>query len=162
MTISILVDGLVYALVLALIVTLSQFYNPRLWLNCYPSAIQKVVPKRTKTEMREKLLVGIPFMLVMVGYPIYSTSILKNHLGGEYSFWIGFLNMLIIQNIFNLFDLFILDWLIFNTIKPKYLILEGTDGMREYGDYFFHFRAATKGFFLSIILSLAVATITIL
>jgi hypothetical protein len=157
----VLIEGLIYALVLALIVTLSQFYNPRLWLNCYPSAIQKVVPVRTKKEMKEKLLVGVPFMVIMVGYPIYSTLMLKIYLGSEYNFWIGFFNLITIQNIFNLFDLLILDWLVFSTIKPRYLILEGTEGMKDYGNYYFHFNAALKGFFLSLILSAIVAIMTV-
>lgn len=112
--------------------------------------------------MKEKLLVGIPFMVIMVGYPIYSTLIQKSYLGSEYNFWIGFFNLITIQNIFNLFDLLILDWLIFSTIKPRYLILEGTEGMKDYGNYCFHFKAAMKGFFFSIILSTIVAVSTIL
>lgn len=100
MTINFLLEGLVYALVLALIIILSQFYSPRLWLNGYPPAIREVVPKRTKAELRAKLLVGIPFMAIMVGYPILSTWILKNEIGNAYNYWIGFFNVFVILNIF--------------------------------------------------------------
>lgn len=76
-----------------------------------------MVPKRTKKEMHTKMLVGIPFMLIMLWYPVFSTLVLKNSMGGAYNYWIGFFNLLAIQNVFNLFDLIILDWLIFCTIS---------------------------------------------
>ncbi len=161
MGIKILIEGFIYAVILGAIVTVSQLFNARLWLNCYPKAIQEVVPQRTKKEIKIKLLIGIPFMLVMLGYPAYSTLVLKNTVGIGYNFWIGFINLIVIQNAFNLFDLFILDWLIFCTIKPKYLELEGTHGMKEYGDYVFHLKAAFKGFILSVIYSGIVAALTV-
>lgn len=156
-----LLEGLIYALVLAVIVTGSQLVNPRLWLNCYPKAIQAVVPERTKGEMRAKLLVGIPFMLIMFGYPVYSTFMLKANLGSQYTYWIGLINMIVIQNAFNIFDLLILDWLIFVAIKPKYLELEGTGGMKEYGDYMFHLKGARKGFILSVAYGALAAVFTL-
>lgn len=156
-----LLEGLIYSVVLALIVTVSQLFNARLWLNCYPKAIQDIVPPRTKSEMRKKLIVGIPFMLIMLGYPLYSTFVLKAGMGSSYNYWIGFLNLMVIQNSFNLFDLIVLDWLVFCTIKPKYLMLEGTAGMKEYSDYIFHLKAAGKGLLISVIFSAAAAAITL-
>lgn len=155
-----LLEGLVYSVVLALIVTVSQLFNARLWLNCYPKGIQDKVPPRTKSEMRRKLIVGVPFILIMLGYPVYSTCVLKAGMASSYNYWIGFLNLIVIQNSFNLFDLIILDWLIFSTMKPKYLILEDTQGMKEYCDYFFHLKAAGKGLLMSIVFSALAAAIT--
>ena len=83
MTQHMLIEGLIYAIVLALIVTISQLFNARLWLNCYPKAIQETVQPRTKNEMRLKLMVGIPFILIMFGYPIYSTFVLKAGMGSS-------------------------------------------------------------------------------
>lgn len=93
MILHMLIEGLIYAVVLALIVTISQFYNARLWLNCYPKAIQEKVQSRTKSELRKKFIVGIPFMLIMLGYPVYSTFVLKADLGSSYTYWTGFLNL---------------------------------------------------------------------
>lgn len=156
-----LIEGLIYAVVLGAIVTISQLFNARLWLNCYPEAIQSAVPKRTKKEMRAKMLVGIPFMLIMFGYPVLSTFMLKSALGSEYTYWIGFMNLLVIQNMFNLFDLVVLDWIVFCS-KPKYLVLEGTQDMVEYKDYVFHAKAAGKGLLMSVLFSAAVAAITLI
>lgn len=162
MVIKMVIEGSIYAVVLALIVTISQLFNPRLWRNCYPKAIQDVVPERTKDEMRIKLLVGIPFILIMFGYPVVSTFILKSNMGTSYTFFYGLLNMMVISSCFNLFDLIVLDWLVFSSIKPKYLMLEGTQGMKEYGDYLFHARAALKGFLISLVFSIIVSLITLI
>ncbi len=158
----VLIEGLIYSVVLGLIITISQLFNARLWLNCYPKAIQERVPRRTKKEIVMKMIIGIPFILIMFGYPVYSTLVLKKSLGGEYSFWYGFINILALENAFNLFDLLILDWLIFCYINPKFLVLEGTKGMNEYKDYKFHFRAAIKGFTMSLIFSVVVSAITLI
>ena len=157
MSVKVLWEGLIYACVLSAIVTISQFFNPRLWLNDYPKEIQNMVPENTKEEKLIKGLIGIPFLIIMFAYPIYSTYALKISMGTSFTILIAFFNMLIISSIFNLFDLLILDWLIFCRINPKYLILKGTNGARAYQDYNFHLRAARKGFRISVLVSAVVS-----
>lgn len=159
---NILIEGLIYSVVLGVIITTSQLFNARLWLNDYPEAIQNTVAKRTNKEKIMKIVIGIPFILIMFGYPVYSTYVLKKTLGLEYNFWYGFINTLAIGSAFNLFDLLILDWLIFCYVNPKFLILEGTKDMKEYKDYNFHFKAAIKGFIISLVFSGVVALITLI
>lgn len=160
MSVKIIWEGLIYAIVLSAIVTITQLFNPRLWLNDYPKEIQNMVPENTKEEKLVKGLIGIPFLLIMFGYPIYSTYALKISMGPSFTIPIAFFNMFMICSIFNLFDLLILDWLIFCRINPKYLVLKGTDGSKAYKDYEFHLRAARKGFRISVFAS-AVASIVI-
>ncbi len=47
--------------------------------------------------------------------------------------------------VFNAVDLLILDRLVFVTLRPKIVVLPGTEGAGGYGDYGFHFRAFLKG-----------------
>jgi hypothetical protein len=47
--------------------------------------------------------------------------------------------------VFNAVDLLILDWLVFATLRPRIVVLPGTEGAQGYGDYGFHFRAFLKG-----------------
>ena len=47
--------------------------------------------------------------------------------------------------VFNLFDLLVLDWLLFCTIQPRMMVLPGTQGMAGYRDYRFHFIGFLKG-----------------
>ncbi|MFA7076567.1 MAG: hypothetical protein WC152_07890 [Candidatus Izemoplasmatales bacterium] len=152
------IECILYSLSLGLIVTVSQIINPRLWVNDYPLAIQKVVGEISKREKKAKIFVGIPFILIMIGYPIISTIILKRT-NSDFSFLKVFLNIFIISTSFNLFDLIILDWLIFSTIKPKYLVFPGTENMSEYSDYMFHAKASLKGLIITVIYSLFLSII---
>lgn len=64
--------------------------------------------------------------------------------------------------VFNLFDLLVLDWLIMVRIQPKFIILPGTEGMKIYNDYSFHFRGFLKGTVLTFLTSLVIAGILVL
>jgi len=59
--------------------------------------------------------------------------------------------------VFSAVDLLILDWLVFVTLRPKIVVLPGTEGAKGYGDYGFHFRAFLKGLAGSLIGSLVIA-----
>jgi len=41
--------------------------------------------------------------------------------------------------------LLILDWLIFVTIQPSFIVIPGTEGMAGYKDYWFHFQVSFLG-----------------
>ena len=64
--------------------------------------------------------------------------------------------------VFNIFDLLVLDWLIFNTLQPKMIILPGTQGMAGYKEYAFHFRGFLKGLVFCLMGALVSAGIAML
>ena len=45
----------------------------------------------------------------------------------------------------NLFDLVVIDWWLFCTIQPGFLVLPGTDGMAEYADKSYHWKVLLPG-----------------
>jgi len=53
--------------------------------------------------------------------------------------------------VFNVFDLLVLDWLLFCTIQPRFMALPGTEGMAAYGDYGFHAVGFLKGTVFSLV-----------
>ena len=61
--------------------------------------------------------------------------------------------------VFNLFDLMILDWLLFCTIQPRMMVLPGTEGMAGYNDYRFHFIGFLKGLGFSVVGGLLIAVL---
>jgi hypothetical protein len=61
-----------------------------------------------------------------------------------------------------LYDLVVLDWIIFAGLRPRLLVLPGTEGMKEYRDLRFHLVAAAKGSPLIIIVGLATGSIAAL
>jgi len=58
---------------------------------------------------------------------------------------------------FNIVDLFIIDWLVFCTITPNFIVIPGSEGNPAYKDYRFHFIGFLKGCIFSTLGSLLYA-----
>jgi len=155
----IVIDGAVLSVIASLLIVVSLRFNPRMWLQDYPKGIQDRVLPKTKEEKRQALVVGIPFLIVLVAVPFYSTLVLSIQGGSDISFLQFFLNAFGVAFIFNLVDLLLLDWLMFCTITPKFLVIPGTEGMEGYKDYCYHFKASLVGTTLSIVAGLVIAGI---
>ena len=152
----IVLDGAILSTVASLILIASLYFNPRLFLQDYPKDIQSRVPPKTEKEKRQSLIVGIPFLIVLVAVPFISTLALKRQ---DASFVHLFLNAFGVAFVFNLVDLLLLDWLMFCTITPKFIVIPGTAGMEGYKDYFYHFKASIIGTVLSVVAGLVIAGI---
>ena len=155
----IVLDGALLSIIASLLILVSLRINPRMWLQDYPQDIQDAVPPKTEREKRQALIVGVPFLVVLVAVPLISTLTLSRRSDGNTSFLQLFLNASGVAIIFNLVDLLLLDWLMFCTITPKFLVIPGTEGMEAYKDYGFHFRAFLIGTVLSIVAGLVLADI---
>ncbi|MCJ7739553.1 MAG: nitroreductase, partial [Anaerolineae bacterium] len=79
--------------------------------------------------------------------------------GGDISFLLLFLNAFGVAFTFNLVDLLLLDWLMFCTITPRFVVIPGTEGMEAYKDYSYHFKASMIGTILSVVAGLVIAGI---
>jgi hypothetical protein len=77
-------------------------------------------------------------------------------------FFSVFFGTFVVLLVFNAVDLPILDWLVFVTLRPKIVVLPGTEGAEGYGDYGFHFRAFLKGLAGSSVASLLACVLTAL
>ena len=152
-------DGLLLSIISSFIIIISLFINPRTFLQDYPKDIQAKVPPKTPSEKRLSLLLGIPFLLALLFVPLISTLLLKQQNGETSTFIALFLNAFGIVFIFNLVDWLLLDWLMFCTITPKFLIIPGTEGMPGYKEYGFHFRGFLIGTVLSLVFALIIASI---
>jgi len=155
----IVIDGAILSFIASLLIMISLRINPRMWLQDYPQDIQNKVPPKTEREKRQSLIVGIPFLVVLAAVPFISTLMLKRQSGGDTSFLQLLLNAFGVAFVFNLVDLLLLDWLMFCTIAPKFLVIPGTEGMRAYKDYCYHFKASLVGTALSIVAGLVIAGI---
>jgi hypothetical protein len=154
-----LFEGAILSVLASILLIAILRFNPRLFLQDYPEEIQNQVPPKTEKEKRQSLIVGIPFLIVVVAVPFISTLTLKHQSGEAVSFLHLFLNAFGIVFIFNLVDLLLLDWLMFCTITPKFVVIPGTEGSEAYKDYGYHFRASITGTILSIVGGLVIAGI---
>jgi hypothetical protein len=147
----ILIDGGIFSLIASLYLLGILRFNPRLFLQDYPQEIQMRVPPKSDQEKRQSLLLGIPFLVLLVVGPLLSTLFLQRGHGGELGFFPLFLQAFGVSFLFNLTDLLVLDWLVLCLITPRFLIIPGSEGEEGYMDYGFHFRGFLVGTLLSII-----------
>lgn len=155
--------GLIYGLILsaALSVTFTglMLLNPEIWLHDYPPDIQAKYGPISERARRQKALAVWPVALLLIGLVIASLLGLAQLNGGVLAFADAFVGTFVMLMVFNLIDLLLLDWLIFVTIRPRLIVLPGTEGLAGYRDYGFHFRGFLKGTAGSLVASLVVAVI---
>jgi hypothetical protein len=153
----ILLDGAILSILASLFLIGTLCFNPRLFLQDYPQGIQSLVPAKTPKEKRQSLIVGIPFLLLLVVVPFLSTLSLMRQSSGEVTFFQLFLHAFGVIFIFNIVDLIVLDWLMFCTWTPSFLVIPGSEGSETYKDYFYHFKASIIGTILSVVGGLLIA-----
>ena len=147
----IILHGGVLSLLASAFIAITLAINPRLWLQDYPQDIQHRVPPKSTRERRASLIIGIPFLVLLLAIPLASTLTLKVQRGGDVSFLRLAANGFGVLSVFNLVDWLVLDWLLFCTITPQFVVIPGTAGAAGYRDYAFHFR----GFLIGTIFSAA-------
>lgn len=126
-------------------------------LQDYPKSIQQAVPPKTKTEKRQTIWYGLPFLLILIGYPLVTGAYFA--LLHDWEFQQIFLFTWGISLFANTYDLLVLDWLIVCTITPKLVIIPGTKGNKGYKDYRFHFIGFLKGIIITLVISLLISGI---
>ena len=135
--------------------------NPEIMLRGYPPDIKaKYGPGSEKTMQFRKPMAFLIFV-ILFGTLIFSIIRLADVSSEPLTLTTIFLSTFIILLTFNLVDLVIIDWLVFVTLQPKFIILPGTEGMAGYKDYGFHFKAFLRGTVLCLIASLVIAGIAI-
>ena len=124
--------------------------KPRIWLRDYPEDVQARVPPKTEQEKRLSLILGIPFLLLLVAVPLVSTLMLKAHHPESATLLALAANAFGVAFIFNVVDWLILDWLMFCTITPRFVVIPGSEGAAGYKDYGYHFRGFLIGTIFSV------------
>ena len=150
--------GLIMSVVLTPLLGASLYVNPEMWINDYPPDIREAVGPMSEGTRLQATVAASVILPIMIGVPIYSLVSLKRQ-RPHLSFRSAFLSTFIVGNVFNLYDLVILDWLIFIVLQPEFVVIPGTEGMDGYRDYFFHFMESTKGLAGVTIVSLVFALI---
>ena len=140
----VLVDGTILNVLISVIVYGSIYVNPLFWVSDYPPDIREAVGP-VDVPIGQKLVVGVLLLCIVVGVPLYSNAKLRRQNHGKLSFQTAFANSALIAFFFAVWDLLILDWLIFVTIQPDFIVIPGTEGLAGYKDYWFHFEVSFLG-----------------
>lgn len=107
-----------------------------------PADILAAVPPQTEEEKRQARVAMLPLFVILIGGMFYSAYTFGQQSGA--GFLPLFLHALIVVLAISTFDLVIIDWLVLNTITPKWAVYPGTEGLAGYKDYGFHGRAHLK------------------
>jgi hypothetical protein len=113
------------------------------------------VPPRTAEEARQGKLLAAPLFVLMLAIPAWSAVTFARQAGAGY--WPLFAHTYLVLLVPFLADLLVIDWLILNTITPKFFVYPGTEGFAGYKDYGFHLRAHLRGLVLLVALAAPVA-----
>ena len=159
---NILLHGTVFAFLLTgFLLAIMRGFNPRIWaFSDYPKEITDHVPPQTARERKIGAYTGIPFFILAIGFPLVSTMMLEGLYGGTIPLLDAFLNFFGIVMFGNIADFVILDYLIVGTITPNWVIIPGTEHMRdkEYKDFRgYHAKGHARALILLGILSLIFA-----
>ena len=139
-----LVYGLGLSLVLVIIMVISASLAPDMWVGDYPPDIREKFGPMSPRAARLRPFVAAVFFLAVVAIPLLGLYALTTRLG-TISFLPALVYSMAVLLVFNVFDLLVLDWLLFCTIQPGRMVLAGTEGMAGYRDYRFHFVGFLKG-----------------
>lgn len=107
--------------------------NPRLLLNNYPQEIRDQVIQQTKHEIEtsRKYLIALAVLCIMYPFVVTCYTSLKYGL----LFWQTVLFSWRLMLFISIYSLVIVDWLVFCTITPRFIIIAGSEGNTAYKNY---------------------------
>lgn len=152
--------GVGYGLALSLVFTAAVFAGAAasrdFLLDDYPPAIQERYgrPKSARGR-RVAAWVGV-FVWGVCGIPLMTLAMVElgDALDGGLAFLPAAICAALVFATLSVYDLIVLDWIILVGLRPRLLVLPGTEGMPEYGDMGFHLAAALKGSPLIVVVGL--------
>lgn len=126
----------------------------------YPPAIRQRYGAKSAQGQRVATALGPVLLLLILAVLSVTLAQTSASLGPSFTFVSAWTVAFTALLTFNLYDLIVLDWLLFCTLTPRVLVLPGTEGMKEYRDYAFHARGFIRGLGFSLAISFLVAGAT--
>jgi hypothetical protein len=155
--------GLTLSVLFTLVLLVAVRVNVEIMQNDYPPDIKKAYgPEKNPKTRGQRRIFSLLFLLVLFGVLCYSMLDMARSTSVKLTFLPLFLLVFFEVFTFNLWDLLIIDWLIFTTIQPKFIFLPGTEGMAGYKDYFFHFKGFMTGILFSFVSALILSGIALI
>lgn len=150
--------GLALSLVLTILLAVSGAIALDMFVDNYPADIkQKYGPMSPRSARMRPYFAALLF-LTLLAIPMMGLFALQAE-RNSVPFLPASAFAVATLFVFNLFDLMILDWLLFCTIQPRMMVLPGTEGMAGYNDYRFHFIGFLKGLGFSVVGGLLIAVL---
>ncbi len=152
-----LITGAILSGLLSILVIVSLRWNPEIWVHDYPPEVQAVLPPKSALAKRQTVWVAVVMFAIIFGsLGLLIWRVIAGQ-GGFPGFWPIAAALWIAMQSFNLIDLLIVDWLIVETWRPRFVLVPGAEALYARRFYGFHFRGFLKGFVGITIASLLIA-----
>jgi hypothetical protein len=145
--------------ILFLFIVGSMVYNPELWLNDYPPDVRKMYGPPGEKTVRQRKWFGIGMLLIMIAVLLAGALTVPSASGSRATFMVTLRVVYIAFLIGSLMDLLVIDLLLGMVIRPKFMVLKGTEGATGYRNVKFHFDAFLRGAFSGAVLSLIITAV---
>lgn len=152
--------GLIFGAVFCAATLIIGRVNAEMLLNDYPPDIRAKYGPMSPVIRKQAQVASLP-LLVALGVVVFLALAQLRQLTGTLTFLNTIIVAITLFQIWNLIDLVVLDWFILMTLRPRFMILPGTEGMPGYQDYGFHFRKFLNGMIFTLILSGIVAALAV-
>lgn len=151
-----LLNGLILSLLLTILAVIGGAVALDMFVDKYPPDVRQKYGPMSLRAARLRPYFAILFFIPILVVPLVGLFLLQRAID-SIGFWQAFAYAGVTVFVFNLFDLLILDWLLFCTLQPRAMVLPGTEGMAGYRDYRFHFSGFLKGLGFTVMGGLLVA-----
>ena len=137
-----LVDGLKLALGFSTVVLGTLYGNVWLWFSDYPPEIQAMIAVPPRPPLWQQLSAALLLFGTLGVLSVRATSRFLRAAGEALSrpFTAALVYAFLLFQFVNLWDIVVLDWLIFTWLTPEFIVLPGTEGSPGYDNYWFHFQ----------------------
>jgi len=152
--------GMIFGVVFSIAMLVIGRINAEVILNDYPPDIHAKYGAMSDSTRKQANLMTLPLLATLGLVVALGLGQLRN-ISGALTFVETLIVSTVIFQIWNLLDLVLLDWFLLMILKPRFMILPGTEGMAGYSDYMFHFRKFLNGIVFTFILALAVTVIAL-
>jgi len=154
-----LLEGLVWSVMWIFYVYVLLRWFPWEMVHEYPEDVKQActLPEPDEKQKKSsKFWGGLVSVIILITLAVFGIEHFRN---ADFSFFELFLFLFIIGQTWNVVDLIIMDFLIVCTLRPKWVVLPGTEGCAGYGDYIFHFKGFLIGCVYTAIMALIIAGI---
>ncbi len=131
----IIMHGLIYAGGFALIILISVLINPRIWMQDFPEELKGSIPPKSNKEVKQTFVTGFLFALFIIGFPLYSISVLVTGTAFAANFLSLFIHAFSVMMICNTIYWIVFDIIIFNLIISRIRTVPGIKKMFKFSGW---------------------------
>lgn len=143
--------GGILAAALFVFIIAGRLFNRELWLNNYPADIRQKYGPPAQRTLRQRGVFGVGMLAIQVAV-LLADALTVPSTAAHATFITTLRSTFIVFLMGSFMDLLIIDLLLGMVLRPKFMILPGTEGADGYRNVRFHFDAFLRGVFAGAIL----------